>query len=252
MKEATSIILMVRGQVIGVQGVNLKPPIANTHIAQRRVSPMAQETPIEQQIRILVADDHEMILDIARMYLDQQGDMSVVTVPDLDAALNAFREEEPFDVVILDYQMPGMDGLAGLQKMVSLAGDLPVAIITGNATRNLMNQSLDAGAAGIISKSLPMRSLANSIRFIHSGETYLPLYLMQDEPNKKAVDSGPLSGREMTVLGHLGEGRKNKEIASTLGLSEGTVKMHVMSICRKLEATNRTQAVVIARDMGLL
>ncbi len=213
---------------------------------------MAQETPIEQQIRILVADDHEMILDIARMYLDQQGDMSVVTVPDLDAALNAFREEGPFDVVILDYQMPGMDGLAGLQKMVSLAGDLPVAIITGNATRNLMNQSLDAGAAGIISKSLPMRSLANSIRFIHSGETYLPLYLMQDEPNKKAVDSGPLSGREMTVLGHLGEGRKNKEIAGTLGLSEGTVKMHVMSICRKLEATNRTQAVVIARDMGLL
>ena len=213
---------------------------------------MAQETPIEQQIRILVADDHEMILDIARMYLDQQGDMSVVTVPDLDAALNAFREEGPFDVVILDYQVPGMDGLAGLQKMISLAGDLPVAIITGNATRNLMNQSLDAGAAGIISKSLPMRSLANSIRFIHSGETYLPLYLMQDEPNKKAVDSGPLSGREMTVLGHLGEGRKNKEIASTLGLSEGTVKMHVMSICRKLEATNRTQAVVIARDMGLL
>lgn len=213
---------------------------------------MAQETPIEQQIHILVADDHEMILDIARMYLDQQVDMSVVTVPDLDAALNAFREEGPFDVVILDYQMPGMDGLAGLQKMVSLAGDLPVAIITGNATRNLMNQSLDAGAAGIISKSLPMRSLANSIRFIHSGETYLPLYLMQDEPNKKAVDSGPLSGREMTVLGHLGEGRKNKEIASTLGLSEGTVKMHVMSICRKLEATNRTQAVVIARDMGLL
>jgi two-component system nitrate/nitrite response regulator NarL len=243
---------MVRGQVIGVQGVNLKPQIANTHIAQRRVSPMAQETPIEQQIRILVADDHEMILDIARMYLDQQGDMSVVTVPDLDAALNAFREEGPFDVVILDYQMPGMDGLAGLQKMVSLAGDLPVAIITGNATRNLMNQSLDAGAAGIISKSLPMRSLANSIRFIHSGETYMPLYLMQDEPNKKAVESGPLSGREMTVLGHLGEGRKNKEIASTLGLSEGTVKMHVMSICRKLEATNRTQAVVIARDMGLL
>ena len=213
---------------------------------------MAQETPIEQQIRILVADDHEMILDIARMYLDQQGDMSVVTVPDLGAALNAFREEGQFDVVILDYQMPGMDGLAGLQKMVSLAGDLPVAIITGNATRNLMNQSLDAGAAGIISKSLPMRSLANSIRFIHSGETYLPLYLMQDGPNKKAVDSGPLSGREMTVLGHLGEGRKNKEIASTLGLSEGTVKMHVMSICRKLEATNRTQAVVIARDMGLL
>lgn len=213
---------------------------------------MALAAVVENQIRILVADDHEMILDIARMYLDQQGDMSVVTVMDLDAALVAFRDDGPFDIVLLDYQMPGMDGLEGLQKMVALAGDCPVAIITGNPTRKLMNQALDAGAAGIIPKSLPIRSLANSIRFIHSGEIYMPLHLMQDEPNKKAIDAGPLSGREMTVLSHLGEGRKNKEIAMTLGLSEGTVKMHVMSICKKLDATNRTQAVVIARDVGLL
>ena len=238
--------------VIGMRGVNLRPKLANTYVTQVKVGSMAKATAVENQIRILVADDHEMILDIARMYLDQQGDMSVVTVMDLDAALVAFRDEGPFDIVLLDYQMPGMDGLEGFQKMVALAGDRPVAIITGNPTRNLMNQALDAGAAGIISKSLPIRSLANSIRFIHSGETYMPLHLMQDEPNKKAVDTGPLSGREMTVLGHLGEGRKNKEIAMTLGLSEGTVKMHVMSICKKLEATNRTQAVVIARDMGLL
>ena len=213
---------------------------------------MAQPAAINSEIRILVADDHEMILDIARMYLEQQGDMSVVTVMDLDAALAAFRDEGPFDIVLLDYQMPGMDGLNGLVKMVSLAEDRPVAIITGNPTRNLMKQALDAGAAGIISKSLPIRSLANSIRFIYSGETYMPLHLMQEDQSSKSTDTGPLSAREMTVLGYLGEGRKNKEIAMSLGLSEGTVKMHVMSICKKLEATNRTQSVIIARDMGLL
>ena len=213
---------------------------------------MAHPAAINSEIRILVADDHEMILDIARMYLDQQGDMSVVTVMDLDAALAAFRDEGPFDIVLLDYQMPGMDGLNGLVKMVSLAEDRPVAIITGNPTRNLMKQALDAGASGIISKSLPIRSLANSIRFIHSGETYMPLHLMQEDQSSKSTDAGPLSAREMTVLGYLGEGRKNKEIAMSLGLSEGTVKMHVMSICKKLEATNRTQSVIIARDMGLL
>ena len=213
---------------------------------------MAHSAAINSEIRILVADDHEMILDIARMYLDQQGDMSVVTVMDLDAALAAFRDEGPFDIVLLDYQMPGMDGLNGLVKMVSLAEDRPVAIITGNPTRNLMKQALDAGAAGIISKSLPIRSLANSIRFIHSGETYMPLHLMQEDQSSKSTDAGPLSAREMTVLGYLGEGRKNKEIAMSLGLSEGTVKMHVMSICKKLEATNRTQSVIIARDIGLL
>lgn len=213
---------------------------------------MAHPAAINSEIRILVADDHEMILDIARMYLDQQGDMSVVTVMDLDAALAAFRDEGPFDIVLLDYQMPGMDGLNGLVKMVSLAEDRPVAIITGNPTRNLMKQALDAGASGIISKSLPIRSLANSIRFIHSGETYMPLHLMQEDQSSKSTVTGPLSAREMTVLGYLGEGRKNKEIAMSLGLSEGTVKMHVMSICKKLEATNRTQSVIIARDMGLL
>ena len=140
--------------------------------------------------------------------------------------------------------------LLQIQRQLMLAPSQ--AIITGNPTRNLMKQALDAGAAGIISKSLPIRSLANSIRFIYSGETYMPLHLMQEDQSSKSTDNGPLSAREMTVLGYLGEGRKNKEIAMSLGLSEGTVKMHVMSICKKLEATNRTQSVIIARDMGLL
>jgi PleD family two-component response regulator len=77
----------------------LKPKLANTYLTQVKGGPLAQAAVVENQIGILVADDHEMIMDIARMYLDQQGDMSVVTVMDLDAALVTFREEGPFDIV---------------------------------------------------------------------------------------------------------------------------------------------------------
>ncbi|MGA0429650.1 MAG: response regulator [Paracoccaceae bacterium] len=205
-----------------------------------------------EQISILIADDHELILDIARLYLDQQSDMSVSTAMTLNDAIDTYQKAGPFDVVLLDYNMPGMNGLEGLRQMMALAPGIPVAIITGNPTRPLMNDVLEAGAAGIVSKSSPVKSLANSIRFIHSGETYMPLNLTLEDPKKQRGDTGPLSSREMTVLSYLGEGKKNKQIAVSLGLSEGTVKMHVMSICKKLDATNRTHAVINARNTGLL
>ena len=204
-------------------------------------------------IRLLIADDHELVLDIARMYLDQQSDMDVTTAVSATEAFDKFQTEGPFDVVLLDYQMPGMDGLNGLAKILDLcSGSVPVGIITGMATRNLMDEVLAVSGAGIISKAQPIKSLANSIRFIHAGEVFLPLNLLQQEPEVRAASKGPLSGRELTVLQLLGDGNKNKQIATALGLSEGTVKMHVMSICKKLKATNRTHAVVLARDTGLL
>ena len=204
------------------------------------------------QISILIADDHELILDIARLYLDQQADISVSTALSLFEAIDVYQKTGPYDVVLLDYNMPGMNGLDGLRQMMALAVGVPVAILTGNPTRSLMNDVLEAGAAGIVSKSSPVKSLANSIRFIYSGETYMPLNLTCKDHKKHHENTGPLSSREMTVLSYLGEGKKNKQIALSLGLSEGTVKMHVMSICKKLEATNRTHAVIKARNTGLL
>ena len=101
-------------------------------------------------------------------------------------------------------------------------------------------------------RTIPARSLANAIRFIDAGETYMPLSLMREEANAPTSDSGPLSNREMTVLQYLGEGKQNKEIAKALDLTEATIKMHVKSICKKLTANNRTHAVINARDLGLL
>lgn len=116
----------------------------------------------------------------------------------------------------------------------------------------MMREVVALGAMGILTKNMSASSLENAIRLINSGDPFIPLSLMQAEPEPCAKKESPLSDREMTVLKCLGEGWPNKEIAASLSLSEATIKMHVQSVCRKLNARNRTQAVINGRDTGLL
>lgn len=206
----------------------------------------------DSKINVLIADDHGMILDILSMYLSAQNDIAVKTANDVDGAMDILQSGAEIDVILLDYNMPGMNGLQGFTRVFKANGEKPVAILTGQPTRRMLDDALEAGASGILPKTMPARSLANAIRFIHAGETFMPLSLMRDEMNSPSTNSGPLSAREMTVLNFLGEGKQNKEIANLLDLSEATIKMHVKSICKKLDANNRTHAVINARDMGLI
>jgi two-component system, NarL family, nitrate/nitrite response regulator NarL len=217
---------------------------------------MIQSSPIPQQqqgLRVLLADDHRMVLETFSMFLSATSGMDVTCAETFDEAAEILQREGPFDVVLLDLNMPGMNGVAGLRRAIRLNGDNPVAIITGNSSPRMLDEIMASGAAGIILKTTHVRSLANAIRFIQSGEKYLPMELMraQAEPNRQ-TRNGQLSDKEANVLNLLGAGKSNKEIAIDLQLAEPTVKMHVTAICRKLEAQNRTHAVVIARDMGLL
>ena len=207
----------------------------------------------QKPLRVLLADDHTMVLETFSMFLSAGGGMEVTCAESFDEAAQILQRDGAFDVVLLDLNMPGMNGVAGLKRAIRLNEGNPVAIITGNSSPRMMDEIMASGAAGIILKTTHVRSLANAIRFIHSGERYLPMELMraQAEPNRQARN-GQLTEKEAGVLALLGEGKSNKEIAIDLQLAEPTVKMHVTSICRKLEAQNRTHAVVIARDMGLL
>lgn len=207
----------------------------------------------DQPIRVLLADDHELVLDIFALFLSGRGEMEIDTAKTLDSAMEILLEKGPFDAVLLDLNMPGMNGIAGLKRAIKGNGGKPVAILTGSVAPRMVDEIMAAGAAGIVLKSTAARSLANAIRFMVAGEQYLPLELVRDrQSGPKSFGNVQISEREMAVLAYLVEGKQNKEIANELKLAEPTIKMHVTAICRKLGAQNRTQAVVIARDMGLV
>ena len=127
----------------------------------------------DEKISVLIADDHGMILDILSLYLSAQNDILVKTAADVESAAELLKKDGGFDVVLLDYNMPGMHGLKGLDRIMRANEPKPVAILTGNPTRRMMDEALEAGAAGILPKTMPAKSLANAIRFIHAGETCL-------------------------------------------------------------------------------
>jgi DNA-binding NarL/FixJ family response regulator len=146
--------------------------------------------------------------------------------------------------------MPGMNGLAGLKHALGLPERPRVALISGEATRDLAEQALAAGAAGFVPKTLSAKSLVNAVRFMAMGETYMPIELMTAEEQRHPLLE-TLSRRELQVLRGLTEGKANKEIARDLEVQEPTVKLHVKTLYRKLSVTNRTQAALAARTAGL-
>lgn len=205
------------------------------------------------RLRVLLADDHRMILDMFSMFLTSTAGMDVVTAQSFDEAAGLLQAEGPFDVVLLDLNMPGMGGIAGLKRAIRLNAGNPVAIITSNPGPRMLQEIMSNGAAGVILKTTPARSLCNAIQFIHAGERYLPMDVLCAPAEQNAVlANGQLSDKETDVLRQLARGKPNKEIAKALDLAEPTVKMHVTAICRKIGALNRTQAVVMARDLGLV
>lgn len=203
-------------------------------------------------LRVLIADDHAMVLEMFQQFLSALPDFDAQTAPDLDSALGIIDSEGPFDLVLVDLDMPGMNGIAGLSKAIERNGNKPVGILTSNPTQHVVSETLAMGGAGIVLKTESLKNLTNEIRFMANGGRYVPVELIDRQRVKTRESTGAtLSDREMTVLALLAEGKPNREIGNDLGLAEATVKMHVKSICSKLGANNRTQAVIVARDMGI-
>lgn len=201
-------------------------------------------------MRILIADDHDLVRETLAAFLLAEGFTEVRTVATLDTALEELQGPGRFDLVLLDYSMPGMNGFDGLARAKAVADGVPVAIITGTAQRDLAEAALEAGAAGFVPKTLASRAMVAAVNLMAAGDVFAPISLLMEEP-EMAEALATLTRRETDVLRGICEGKSNKEIARDLDLQEVTVKLHVKTLSRKLGAKNRTHAAMIARDAGL-
>lgn len=202
-------------------------------------------------MRVLIADDHDLLRDTLIAFLSADQDMELGSASSFEEAKRRIREDAPYNLVLLDYKMPGMKGLESLSEAIDMDGGQRVALISGQATREIAEEALGLGAAGFVPKTLPAKSLVNAVKFMAMGEQYAPIDFMkaQDAEEPHAM-SERLTKREQEVLKGLTEGKSNKAIARDLDLTEPTIKLHMKTLFRKLEVNNRTQAAIVARDAG--
>ncbi len=205
-------------------------------------------------MKILIADDHDLLRDsLGAMLLGEPG-VEVTYASDLPGALDQIGSGLRFDLVLLDYSMPGMDGYAGLARAIAAAGTTPVALMSGTAPADAALTCLDLGGSGFIPKTMPARSFLNAVRFMAAGEKYMPAQGVRSavESNAAVPFRDVLTERERQVLQGLCDSLSNKEIARRLNISEPTVKVHAQAVFRKIGARNRTHAAIIARENGFI
>lgn len=199
--------------------------------------------------RLLIVDDHDLVRDTLAAFVEATSALHVLKASSLEAALKVLRLEGSVDLVLLDYNMPGMNGLEGLPKVIEANAHQPVALLSGAATRMIAEEALSKGAAGFVPKTLGSGSIVAAINFMIAGEVFAPFdFMFQNEK----PDQNNLTSREKQVLAEICRAKSNKEIARDLDIHEATVKMHVRELSRKLQARNRTHAALIARDRQLV
>jgi two-component system, NarL family, response regulator LiaR len=212
----------------------------------------------ESKIRILIADDHEMVREGLAGMLNTQGDLQVVgTACD---GLDAVRQAESLepDVTLMDLDMPNMNGAVAIRQIRERRPDARIVVLTAYDTDERILDAIEAGAQGYILKGTPRDELFRAVRVVHQGGSLL-------EPSVAAKllgrvgqllrrDDGPdaLTDREMEVLQHMVRGYRNKEIAERLYITERTVKFHAGIIFQKLNVSSRSEAIAVAIQRGLV
>lgn len=203
-----------------------------------------------EKIKVLVVDDHPLMRVGIAAIINARPDMiAVAQAGDGEKAVELFEQHRP-DVTLMDLRLPRMSGVNTIQTIRSRHEQARFIVLTTYDGDEDIHQALAAGAQGYMIKGMPHDALIDALRRVHAGGRFLP------RPVKQALASrnpnSDLSSRERQVLALLAGGKSNKDIAGELGITEATVKCHVSVILMRLNVSDRTQAVVVALQRGLV
>lgn len=198
----------------------------------------------------IIADDHPLFRGALKEILSSiAGEHVIVEAADFDGAAAALAANPEADLLLLDLNMPGADGFAGLALMRAEHPGVPIAIVSGSEEAPLVRRALDLGASGYIPKSAGFDDIRDAIHLLLAGDVYVPPNMaLGAEGDHEVTDlierMRTLTPQQTRVLTMLGKGLLNKQIAYELGISEATIKAHVSAVLQKLGVDSRTQAVI--------
>jgi two-component system nitrate/nitrite response regulator NarL len=201
-------------------------------------------------MRLLIVDDHSLLRDGMSALLQQLGPgTEVLAAADGASAIEIVEREAGLEAVIVDLGLPGMDGASLIEVFGARRPDLPVIVLSASESAADVRRVMALGALGYVPKSANPDTLLSAIKLVLAGEIYVPpLLLNSDVMPKPQGEAAKLTPRQADVLACMARGLSNKAAARELSMSEKTVKAHVTAILRALGATNRMQAVAIARE----
>jgi len=206
------------------------------------------ENPKNSNMKILIVDDHAIVREgLAQVLQNLSPKLQLFQAKDGAQALATLLPHQDMDLVLLDYQLPDSNGLDVLVDIGKIQPALPVLMMSGQCTAQVMRQALQLGALGFISKAAASEEFIHGVQSALQGEVVIPQALLDSGGGLEFQDFS-LSPRQENVLAHLVNGLANREIAVALELSEETIKTHVSSILRYFGVQNRTQAVLAAAN----
>jgi two-component system nitrate/nitrite response regulator NarL len=212
-----------------------------------------------RRIRIVLADDHPIVLDGLEQLFGTEPDIEVVArATSGEAAVRALEEFKP-DVLVLDLAMPGHDGLWVMQQAASRGLPSRIVLLTAHIDETQLLEAVRLEVAGLVLKEMAPRLLVECVRKVHAGEKWLENHLITRAMDRKSSRDRELNrlttlltARELEIVRLAAEGLRNREIAERLTITEGTVKIHLHNIYEKLGVTGRSQLILTATREGLV